>query len=268
MLQNFNNNNKNKEKTLKLMVMSGIALIVLFFYTMYKSSTYLDTSNYSFGLIFIVILILFAIFARVYKHKIQAFIDKNGVKNSMFQEELENSKQSSNNYVEDENSHIEVVKPNTTFSDVAGISSVKGELEEIVEFLNNPKKYYDYGIKLPRGVLLYGPPGVGKTLMARAVAGEANVPFFYQSGASFVQIYVGMGAKRVRELFAKAKANAPAIIFIDEIDAIGKARSGKSNDEREATLNELLTQMDGFEGDSGVIVIFAAPSFTLILIVA
>lgn len=258
MLQNFNNkNNNSKEKTLKLMFMSGIALIVLFFYTMYKSSSYLDTSNYSFGLIFIFILILFAIFARLYKKRIQSFIQKNGIKNSMFQEELEKSKATNKNMQDEESSHIEVIKPNTTFSDVAGISSVKGELEEIVEFLHNPKKYYDYGVKLPKGVLLYGPPGVGKTLMARAVAGEASVPFFYQSGASFVQIYVGMGAKRVRELFAKAKANAPAIIFIDEIDAIGKSRSGKSNDEREATLNELLTQMDGFEGDNGVIVIGA-----------
>ena len=258
MWQNFNNNKQNRDKTLKLMVMSGTALVVLFFYTIYKSSSYIDTSNYSFGLIFIVFLIIFAIVARIYRDKIKAFIEKNGVKNSPFQQELEKSKETQENKEDvEESSAIEVTKPNTTFDDVAGISSVKGELEEIVEFLNNPKKYYDYGIKLPRGVLLYGPPGVGKTLMARAVAGEADVPFFYQSGASFVQIYVGMGAKRVRELFAKAKANAPAIIFIDEIDAIGKERSGKSNDERESTLNELLTQMDGFDGDNGVIVIAA-----------
>lgn len=144
-----------------------------------------------------------------------------------------------------------------SFKDVAGIKDVKEELSEIVDFLKFPSKYKHYGIKLPRGVLMVGPPGVGKTMVAKAVAGEANVPFFYQSGASFVQIYVGMGAKRVRELFSKAKAYAPSIIFIDEIDAVGKARGGLRNDEREATLNQLLTEMDGFEDNSGVIVIGA-----------
>ncbi len=143
------------------------------------------------------------------------------------------------------------------FSDIAGISEVKEELQEVVDFLKNSTKYKKMGITLPRGVLLIGPPGVGKTLIAKAVAGEAQVPFFYQSGASFVQIYVGMGAKRVRELFSYAKANAPSIIFIDEIDAVGKARGDMRNDERESTLNELLTQMDGFEDSSGVIVIGA-----------
>lgn len=153
-----------------------------------------------------------------------------------------------------------VIKPTTSkykFSDIAGISEVKEELQEVVDFLKNSSEYEKFGITLPRGVLLVGPPGVGKTLIAKAVAGEANVPFFYQSGASFVQIYVGMGAKRVRELFSHAKANAPSIIFIDEIDAVGKARGGMRNDERESTLNELLTQMDGFEDSSGVIVIGA-----------
>jgi len=150
------------------------------------------------------------------------------------------------------------------FNDVAGIKEVKEELEEIVDFLKYPMKYKQYGISLPRGVLLIGPPGVGKTLIAKAVAGEASVPFFYQSGASFVQIYVGMGAKRVRELFAHAKAYAPSIIFIDEIDAVGKARGGMRNDERESTLNQLLTEMDGFEDSSGVIVIGATNKIDII----
>ncbi len=154
-------------------------------------------------------------------------------------------------------SDIKPIVSNITFKDVAGISEVKEELEEIIDFLKQPGKYLDFGIRMPRGVLLVGPPGVGKTLIAKAVAGEAGVPFFYQSGASFVQIYVGMGAKRVRELFKRAKAAAPAIVFIDEIDAVGKARGGMRNDEREATLNQLLTEMDGFEDSSGVIVIAA-----------
>ncbi|MCK4441220.1 MAG: ATP-dependent metallopeptidase FtsH/Yme1/Tma family protein, partial [Sulfurovaceae bacterium] len=143
------------------------------------------------------------------------------------------------------------------FSDVAGIDEVKEELEEIIDFLKNPDKYKNFDIRLPKGVLLVGPPGVGKTLIAKAVAGEAHVPFFYQSAASFVQIYVGMGAKRVSELFNRAKQMAPSIIFIDEIDAVGKSRGGLSNDERDATLNQLLTEMDGFEESSSVMVIAA-----------
>jgi len=130
--------------------------------------------------------------------------------------------------------------------------------------LKNPKKYTKFGIKLPKGVLLIGPPGVGKTLIAKALAGKAGVPFFYQSGASFVELYVGAGAKKVRELFNEAKAKAPAIIFIDEIDAIGKKRGFGSNDEREATLNELLTQMDGFESNSGVLIIAATNKFEVL----
>ena len=153
--------------------------------------------------------------------------------------------------------HIQPIASNVTFADVAGINEAKSELEEIIDYLKSPKKYQDFGVKLPKGVLLVGVPGVGKTLIAKALAGEAQVPFFYQSGASFVQIYVGMGAKKVHDLFTKAKLNAPSIIFIDEIDAVGKARGGMRNDEREATLNQLLTEMDGFEDSSGVIVIGA-----------
>lgn len=156
------------------------------------------------------------------------------------------------------------VRSSVGFGDVAGIDEVKVELLEIVEFLKKQSEYKKLGINVPKGVLLIGPPGVGKTLVAKAVAGEANVPFFYQSGASFVQIYVGMGAKRVRELFAKAKAYAPSIIFIDEIDAVGKARGGDRNDEREATLNQLLTEMDGFEDSSGVIVMAATNKIEMI----
>jgi len=152
---------------------------------------------------------------------------------------------------------VQALRSSVTFADVAGIKDVKEELEEIIDFLRAPQKYRDLDIRLPKGVLLVGPPGVGKTLISKAVAGEAGVPFFYQSGASFVHIYVGMGAKRVSELFKKAKQMAPSIIFIDEIDAVGKSRGELRNDEREATLNQLLTEMDGFEDSSGVIVIAA-----------
>jgi len=152
---------------------------------------------------------------------------------------------------------IRAINSTINFSDVAGVEGVKEELEEIIDFLRNPSKYRAYDIRLPKGVLLVGPPGVGKTLIAKAVAGEAGVPFFYQSAASFVQIYVGMGAKRVSELFSKAKEMSPSIIFIDEIDAVGKSRGGQNNEERESTLNQLLTEMDGFEESSGVMVIAA-----------
>ncbi|MCU0526681.1 MAG: ATP-dependent zinc metalloprotease FtsH3 [Elainella sp. Prado103] len=147
-----------------------------------------------------------------------------------------------------------------TFSDVAGIEQAKLELAEVVDFLKNADRFTAVGAKIPKGVLLVGPPGTGKTLLARAVAGEAGVPFFSISGSEFVEMFVGVGASRVRDLFEQAKANAPCIVFIDEIDAVGRQRGaglGGGNDEREQTLNQLLTEMDGFEGNTGIIIIAA-----------
>merc|ERR1719421_1825379 len=155
------------------------------------------------------------------------------------------------------------MEPNTgvTFEDVAGCDASKLELTEVVDFLKYPEKFTKVGAKTPRGVLLEGPPGTGKTLLARAVAGEAGVPFISTSGSEFVEMFVGVGASRIRNLFGDAKKNAPCIVFIDEIDAIGRQRSGgggmATNDEREQTLNQILTEMDGFSGNSGVIVIAA-----------
>ena len=145
------------------------------------------------------------------------------------------------------------------FSDVAGEDEAKENLTEIVEYLHNPDKYKEIGASMPKGILLVGPPGTGKTLLAKAVAGESNVPFFSMSGSEFVEMFVGMGASKVRDLFKQAKEKAPCIVFIDEIDAIGKKRDGQigGNDEREQTLNQLLTEMDGFEGNNGVIILAA-----------
>jgi cell division protease FtsH len=147
-----------------------------------------------------------------------------------------------------------------TFEDVAGIEEAKTELGEVVEFLKDPQKFQRLGGKIPKGVLLVGPPGTGKTLLARAIAGEANVPFFTISGSDFVEMFVGVGASRVRDMFEQGKKNAPCIIFIDEIDAVGRHRGaglGGGNDEREQTLNQLLVEMDGFESNEGVILIAA-----------
>ncbi|NMA02622.1 MAG: ATP-dependent metallopeptidase FtsH/Yme1/Tma family protein [Clostridia bacterium] len=151
-------------------------------------------------------------------------------------------------------------KEKVTFKDVAGADEVKEELEEIVEFLKYPKKYTELGAKIPKGVLLYGPPGTGKTLLARAVAGEAGTPFFTISGSDFVEMFVGVGASRVRDLFEQAKKNAPCIIFVDEIDAVGRQRGaglGGGHDEREQTLNQLLVEMDGFNANEGIVIIAA-----------
>ncbi|RYY94367.1 MAG: ATP-dependent metallopeptidase FtsH/Yme1/Tma family protein, partial [Chitinophagaceae bacterium] len=149
---------------------------------------------------------------------------------------------------------------NITFADVAGLDEAKVEVMEIVDFLRNPKKYTSLGGKIPKGALLVGPPGTGKTLLAKAMAGEAQVPFFSLSGSDFVEMFVGVGASRVRDLFRQAREKAPCVIFIDEIDAIGRARGKNmmmSNDERESTLNQLLVEMDGFGTDSGIIVLAA-----------
>ncbi|MEN9244088.1 MAG: ATP-dependent zinc metalloprotease FtsH, partial [Gloeomargarita sp. DG02_4_bins_56] len=151
-------------------------------------------------------------------------------------------------------------KTGVKFDDVAGVDEAKEELQEVVTFLKQPERFTAVGAKIPRGVLLVGPPGTGKTLLAKAIAGEAGVPFFSISGSEFVEMFVGVGASRVRDLFKKAKENAPCIIFIDEIDAVGRQRGagiGGGNDEREQTLNQLLTEMDGFEGNTGIIVIAA-----------
>lgn len=264
MFLNFNKKNKketqsNVDKNLKMMSISAIVLIVLFLYTLTKTDNIIHGSSYYVGVGFLFILLILTFALQKYKDKIRAKLGTNRFSSELqkVQEETPTNETSTVKQKEETYSSIAPISSNITFKDVAGIQSIKEELEEVVDFLNHPKKYQKYNISLPKGVLLVGPPGVGKTLIAKAVAGEADVPFFYHSAASFVHIYVGMGAKRVRELFTAAKAKAPSIIFIDEIDAVGKSRGMGSNDEREATLNELLTQMDGFESNSGVMVIAA-----------
>ena len=151
-------------------------------------------------------------------------------------------------------------QPTVTFDDVAGVEEAKEELEEVVEFLREPEKFIALGARIPKGVLLVGPPGTGKTLMAKAVSGEAGVPFFSISGSEFVEMFVGVGASRVRDMFDQAKRHAPCIVFVDEIDAVGRQRGaglGGSHDEREQTLNQMLVEMDGFDTDTNVIIIAA-----------
>ena len=147
-----------------------------------------------------------------------------------------------------------------TFKDVAGLKEEKEEVKELIDFLKNPKRFQKLGARIPKGVLLFGPPGTGKTLLAKAVAGEADVPFYFISGSDFVELFVGVGASRVRDMFKEAKRNAPCLIFIDEIDAVGRQRGsgiGGGHDEREQTLNQLLTEMDGFGANEGIIIIAA-----------
>ena len=269
MFQNFkkdkkNDSNKNilnTDKNLKMMSISAIVLIVLFLYTVTKSDNIIHGSSYYIGVGFLFVLLLLTLALQRYKDKFRNLINKDAFSSELEKAqdnfEVNESKTDTNSIKLETQSSITAISSKITFRDVAGIKDIKAELEEVVDFLNHPKKYQKYNVQLPKGVLLVGPPGVGKTLIAKAVAGEADVPFFYQSGASFVHIYVGMGAKRVRELFTVAKSQAPSIIFIDEIDAVGKSRGIGANEERESTLNELLTQMDGFETNNGVMVIAA-----------
>lgn len=209
-----------------------------------------EISNESNIVVYVLFIILFlgigSFFFRLWQKKEGISFTKDGIEKTL-----------SSQNISEGSGAVEATKSDVSFDDIGGISDVKIELEEIIDFIKNPKRYKSFGARMPRGVLLVGPPGVGKTMIAKAVANAADVPFYYQSGASFVQIYVGMGAKRVHELFAAAKKNAPSIIFIDEIDAVGKKRGGERSDEREGTLNQLLTEMDGFEGSSGVIVVAA-----------
>ena len=216
------------------------------FGTVYQSPTIWD-SLLNLLISFLPMIILFWFVNRWASKKMQEMGGAGG--NAM----LFGGKSGAKQYVVDDETGIK-------FNDVAGEDEAKESLQEIVDFLNNPKKYEEIGAKMPKGVLLVGPPGTGKTLLARAVAGEAGVPFFSIAGSEFVEMFVGMGASKVRDLFKQAKEKAPCIVFIDEIDAIGQKRSGGQyggNDEREQTLNQLLTEMDGFEGNTGVIILAA-----------
>ena len=164
----------------------------------------------------------------------------------------------------DKTNNKEKDKPDISFRDVAGLEEIKEELQETIDFINNSSKYIKMGAHIPKGILFYGPPGTGKTLLAKAVAGETNSTFLYASGSEFVEKYVGVGAKRVRTLFEKAKKEAPSIIFIDEIDAIGSKRNLESNNEKDQTLNQLLVEMDGFNTNETVVVIGATNRLDLL----
>ena len=217
------------------------------FGTVYQSPTIWD-SLLNLLISFLPMIILFWFVNRWASKKMQEMGGAGG--NAM----LFGGKSGAKQYVVDDETGIK-------FNDVAGEDEAKESLQEIVDFLNNPKKYEEIGAKMPKGVLLVGPPGTGKTLLARAVAGEAGVPFFSIAGSEFVEMFVGMGASKVRDLFKQAGEKAPCIVFIDEIDTIGKKRDGGynlgGNDEREQTLNQLLTEMDGFDATKGVVILAA-----------
>ncbi len=256
----MNDDEQKISKNLKLMSLSAIILIVLLTYSFF-SSDYSPTNSYYTGIFFLIILIIFAFLAQKYKYKLRDFLKKyitpkvQTYANTHSQAPIQNSFKEQLNQAS--NDEIKPVVCDVKISDIAGLKETKEEIKELIDFLHNPQKYKKHGVVLPKGVLLVGPPGVGKTMLAKALSYEANVPFYYASGASFVHIYVGMGAKRVKELFTKARANSPCIVFIDEIDSIGKKRGDGSNDERDSTLNELLTQMDGFDDSSFVLVLAA-----------
>jgi cell division protease FtsH len=247
---------KDKNTSLNMMVFSAIIIILTSVYVVFKNSqSSINSGNYLIGIGILAFLLVVAFILKLKEKKnTNTNTDKNYIepKKQIVKE------------LTDSSSSIQPVTTDINFSDIAGIASIKDELIQIVDFLNMPEKYLKYDVSLPKGVLLIGPPGVGKTMIAKAVANEANVPFYYQSGASFVHIYVGMGAKKVRDLFNIAKAKSPSIVFIDEIDAVGKSRGASGNDEREATLNELLTQMDGFDDKSTVMVIAATNKVELL----
>ncbi|MFA9423522.1 MAG: AAA family ATPase, partial [Sedimentibacter sp.] len=177
---------------------------------------------------------------------------------------LEESSESTSSTSYFEKKKTEEPKVQMSFNDVAGLEEIKDDLMDVIDFLNNEEKYKSMDAKVPRGILLYGPPGTGKTLIAKAIAGEANATFIYSSGSEFVEKYVGVGAKRVRMIFERARKEAPSIIFIDEIDALGARRNSDSNNEKDQTLNQLLIELDGFNNTNNVIVIAATNRMDLL----
>lgn len=236
-----------KKRIVFLAFVTGVIVLSIAIQNTYFSSTkYLTLSTGDIFFIFTITLILLAYYIKLDNNPqlVPAAI-------SSEKKKTENNSQNSN-------------KPNVSFNDVAGLDEIKEELQEIIDFINNSEKYIKMGAKIPNGILFYGPPGTGKTLLAKALAGETNSNFLYASGSEFVEKYVGVGAKRIRNLFEKAKKDAPSIIFIDEIDAIGSKRNQDSNNEKDQTLNQLLVEMDGFNKSSTVVVIGATNRLDLL----
>lgn len=233
------------KKSIKFLVLGAVGVAIFFAVKEYLSTVSLFPAA-NILILLSSVLIPLMIFFTFFKPRLR----------SLLPERVKNVKKSGGED-ESEVSFFQTIIPEVTFQDVAGLDEVKEELFEVIDFLKNPEKYEKMGAKLPRGILFYGPPGTGKTLLAKAVAKEGNASFHFSSGSEFVEKYVGVGAKRVRQLFEKAKREAPAIIFIDEIDAIGARRTSESNNEKDQTLNQLLVEMDGFNTHESVIVIAA-----------